>query len=109
MSGGSYDYLCFRTELSDIAQHERDIEDMRIALVKYGYTDIAEDAEELIKRIVSARIGIESLAQQLSDVFKAVEWYESYDYSKETMVKVLEDYREYKKGMVDICDKRRDS
>lgn len=92
MSGGSFNYLCYR-EADDLINSQDDLESMRNALIKYGYEDIAKDTQRLIEYIKSARCTIETLGNMLEPVFHAVEWYESGDYGKDTMIKVLEKYR----------------
>lgn len=92
MSGGSFNYL-YCKDIEDLMNSERDLADMREILIKYGYEDIAKDAQRLIEYIKSAKCTIGTLAEMLEPVFHAVEWYESADYSKETMIKVLEKYR----------------
>lgn len=42
MSGGSFNYLCYR-EVDDLINSQDDLESMRNALIKYGYEDIAKD------------------------------------------------------------------
>ena len=66
---------------------------MRESLIKYGYEDIAKDTQRLIEYIKSAKCTIGTLKEILEPVFHAVEWYESADYSKETMIEILEKYR----------------
>ena len=92
MSGGSFNHLCYR-EVDDLINSQDDLENMRNALIKYGYEDIAKDTQRLIEYIKSARCTIETLSNMLEPVFHAVEWYESADYRKETMIEVLEKYR----------------
>lgn len=92
MSGGSFNYLCCR-EIEDLFYHISDLEDMRESLIKYGYEDIAKDTQRLIEYIKSAECVIGTLKDMLEPVFRAVEWYESADYSKETMIEILEKYR----------------
>lgn len=92
MSGGSFNYLCYKgTE--DLFNQISDLEDMRESLIKYGYEDIAKDTQRLIEYIKSAKCTIDTLKEILEPVFHAVEWYESADYSKETMIEILEKYR----------------
>lgn len=93
MSGGSFNYLCCKEELADLCDHMPELERMRESLIKYGYEDIARDVQRLIEYIRSAEIRIKTLAEQLNDVFHAVEWYESGDYGKDSMIKHLEKYR----------------
>ena len=92
MSGGSFNYLCYN-DTEDLFNHIGDLEDMREALIKYGYEDVAEDTQRLIEYIKSAKCTIGTLRKMLEPVFHAVEWYESGDYGKETMIEILEKYR----------------
>lgn len=62
-------------------------------LQEYGYEDIARDTQRLIEYIQSASIRIEVLSENLNDVFHAVEWHESGDILRETMIAELEKYR----------------
>lgn len=98
MSGGSFNYLCYR-EVDELINSQDDLESMRNTLIKYGYEDIAKDTQRLIEHIKSARRTIETLGNMLEPVFHAVEWYESGDYGEDTMIKILEKYR--KKGVSD--------
>ena len=97
MSGGSFNYLCYK-DTEDLFNHISDLEDMRESLIKYGYEDIAKDTQRLIEYIKSAKCVIGTLKDMLEPVFHAVEWYESADYSKDTMIEVLEKYRRKETG-----------
>ena len=92
MSGGSFNCLCY-TETADLFNRISDLENMRESLIKYGYEDIAKDTQRLIEYIKSAKCTIGTLKDMLGPVFHAVEWYESADYEKETMIEILEKYR----------------
>ena len=92
MSGGSFNYLCYR-DTEALFNRLSDLEDMRESLIQYGYEDIAKDTQRLIEYIKSAECVIGTLKDMLEPVFHAVEWYESADYSKETMIEILEKYR----------------
>lgn len=92
MSGGSFNYLCYK-QIEDLFTSVDELEDMQKALIKYGYEDIAEDTQRLIEYIKSAKCTVGVLKDMLQPVFHAVEWYESADYGKETMIEVLEKYR----------------
>lgn len=94
LSGGSFDYLCYKDvpELmnsSSIANLERMVQHFQ----EYGYEDIARDTQRLIEYIQSASIRIEVLSENLNGVFHAVEWHESGDIRRETMIAELEKYR----------------
>ena len=92
MSGGAFDYLYCR-ETDELFCHIADLESMKQSLICYGYDDIAKDKQRLIEYVKSARITVETLQDILAPVFKAVEWYESGDYSKGRMIEELEKYR----------------
>lgn len=94
MSGGSFGYLCYKDvpelmEPSSISNLEIMVQHLQL----YGYEDIARDTQRLIEYIRSASIRIEVLSENLNGVFHAVEWYESADTSRKTMIAELEKYR----------------
>ena len=92
MSGGSHNYLCYK-DVEEIIYETEELECMRDTLIKYGYEDIAKDTQRLVEYIKSAKVRIETLNDLLKPVFKAIEWYESGDTSKESMNEILESYR----------------
>ena len=92
MSGGYFDYLCYK-ETEDLFNRTGDLEKMREKLIAYGYEDIAKDTQRLIEYIKSADCVIGTLKDMLSPVFHAVEWKESGDWGKDDMIEVLEKYR----------------
>lgn len=94
MSGGSFDYLCCKDvpELMN-SSSIANLESMVQHLQEYGYEDIARDTQRLIEYIQSASIRIEVLSENLNDVFHAVDWHESGDISRDTMIERLENYR----------------
>lgn len=105
MSGGAFNYLCYM-EASELLNSKEELTSMVGSLRKYGYPDIAEDAIELIRKIEEVKKimgAADEYRESLEDVFHAVEWYESADYSKETMLEVLEEYRvKHKEDINDI-------
>lgn len=94
LSGGSFDYLCYK-DVPEIMNSSSiaNLESMVQHLQEYGYEDIARDTQRLIEYIHSASIRIEVLSENLNGVFHAVEWHESGDISRETMIERLENYR----------------
>lgn len=94
MSGGSFGYLCYKDvpelmEPSSISNLEIMVQHLQL----YGYEDIARDTQRLIEYIQSANIRIEVLSENFNDVFHAVEWHDSGDIGRETMIAELEKYR----------------
>lgn len=94
LSGGSFGYLCYK-DVPDLMEGSsiKDLEKMVQHLQEYGYDDIARDTQRLIEYIQSASIRIEVLSENLNGVFHAVEWHESGDILRETMIAELEKYR----------------
>lgn len=97
MSGGSLNYLCYK-EPVELFNHLDDLEQVEQQLLAIGYKDIAQDVRRLMEYIKSAENRIGVLAEQLENVFHAVEWYIDADYSKNTLIEALEEYRDGKGG-----------
>ena len=94
MSGGSHNYL-YRAEADELLRYERiaDLEEMEQFLIVEGYTDIAKDVRRLIEYCKTAEIRISVLFEQLEEVFHDIEWYDSSDIGRESLLKTLEKYR----------------
>ena len=97
MSGGSWGYL-YSMEFDELVQYSSVelLEGMSDYLNSNGYEDVAKDVRRLVEYIKSARIRIETLHEMLSPVFKAVEWYDSADWSKDSVDEAIEEYRNEK-------------
>lgn len=99
MSGGAFNYVCFR-ETIELIERKSELYEIIDSLVQYGYEDLAEDVKELIQRInkLKEKVNdVERYRETLEPILKAVEWYESGDYGKDTMIKVFEEYIKSKK------------
>jgi len=94
MSGGSHDYLyCKETSELFQLQNIANIDDMATILRHKGYEDIARDMLRLAEYIKSAWTRVDVLSDQLKDVMRSVEWYESGDFGDGTLEEHLNDYR----------------
>lgn len=93
MSGGSLNYLCYK-EVNQLFDHVDDMEKVEATLLAEGYEDIARDVRRLIEYVKTAENRISVLRDKLEDVFHAVEWYDSADYSRATMLAIFDKYRE---------------
>lgn len=102
MSGGYYEYLCFKgpEELMN-SFNIKNMEKMCDMLLKLGYDDIARDMQRLIEYCHTAYNRIDVLKEQLNDVMYAIEWYDSGDYGIDNLKKHLEDYRNGKENKND--------
>ena len=92
MSGGSLNYLHVR-EPDELFSRIEELEKVERELIHHNYPDIAKDVRRLIEYIQTAENRIGILADQLRDVFKAVEWNLSGDSGDKTLGEKLEKYR----------------
>lgn len=92
MSGGSLNYLCYKGP-DELFNYIEEMEAVELVLLGHGAQDIARDVRRLIEYVKSAEIRIAVLAENLRGVFKAVEWYSSGDYGKDSLLDQLEKYR----------------
>lgn len=94
MSGGSYNYVHNVIDLADLLNQENDLRDMADRLAGLGYAeDAARETEELLLMLRQWKIRADVRLQRLSPVWKAVEWWDSCDYSEEQVRQALEKYR----------------
>lgn len=78
------------------------LQDMADRLNSAGFEDVAKDTQRLVEYIKSASIRIETLFETLSPVFKAVEWFDSGDWGKETL---NNEVLKYRKSNIDSYNK----
>ena len=92
MSGGSLSYL-YNKQFPEVCNYIDEMKKVEKELISQGYTDIARDVRRLIEYCLTAENRISVLFDNLSDVFHAVEWYYSSDYSEDSLIKELDRYR----------------
>ena len=97
MSGGSWEYLCYKDAFELLGRIE-DLECMCDRLRREGFADTARHVVSLLECLGKLRGIIENIDEglngELSDAFKAIEWFDSGDISKESMVKQIKDYED---------------
>lgn len=94
MSGGSYNYLCYTECIEDLAKASGHLKRMRDRLAGLGYArDAALETEDLLVILRQAEIRACVRIERLRDVWKAVEWWDSCDYSEDQVKEALEEYR----------------
>ncbi len=93
MSGGSYNYLCYK-EINDLIYDKSDLRNMVDRLIELGYKDVAKETESLILTIDSFEVRASARIDRLKDVWHSVEWYDSGDSGKESIEKSVNEYRE---------------
>lgn len=101
MSGGSFNYACAKEcpEIIESDSYKQNIYDIVDYLKCDGYNDVADDVLEILNKLKDVEIACRRLNKyidSISDVLKAVEWYNSGDYGVETYKKVLAEYRKEK-------------
>lgn len=92
MSGGSYNYLYTKRTFSELFDSIPDLESFEKSLIDYGYSNIALDVRSLIDFLVSSDSFVESRSSDLADVFRAVEFFDSSDIDRGSMISVLDSY-----------------
>lgn len=91
MSGGSFNYLCYAADTGMLGESRGAIEEMAEALDAYDQPAAAKAAERT-RAVLLALSAADELARQLTDVWHAVEWHHSCDWSEEDVIKVLRAY-----------------
>jgi hypothetical protein len=94
MSGGSFNYLCHTWDLNKLMDKRGDLEEMASELAGLGYAqDAARETEELLVMLRQWEVRAAVRIERLREVWKAVEWWRSCDYSEDQVRKALTEYR----------------
>lgn len=94
MSGGSFDYLCYKegSELFDYSV-QRSMREMAAELTERGAQDAAAETEQLIRFVEHALRQVEPRREALAAVWRAVEWCTSGDIGEDGVEAALARYR----------------
>lgn len=94
MSGGSYDYLCWAQDLEDINGKRYALREMADRLAGLGYArDAAAETEELLVLLQQWEVRAQVRVKRLSDLWRAVEWWDSNDSGEDEVREALAKYR----------------
>ncbi|MFG1963104.1 hypothetical protein [Nonomuraea sp. NPDC049028] len=94
ISGGSYDYLCDIQDLDDLLGHRYNLKQMSARLAGLGWAeDAARETEELLVMLRQWQVRAETRITRLRDVWKAIEWWDSCDWSEDQVREALAAYR----------------
>ena len=94
MSGGSFNYLCHTWDLGDLVSKMGDLEAMSQAIASVGYAqDAARETEELLVILRQWEVQAGVRLERLREVWKAMEWWRSCDYSEDQFREALAEYR----------------
>lgn len=92
MSGGSYNYLCHKGA-SELVSNEDDLQAMSDRLAAMGYADAAKETLEVLLEIRRAKNRIDTRINRLSELWHAVEWFDSCDYSIDAVKSAISKFR----------------
>lgn len=93
MSGGSYNYLCYK-ESYDIHERKEELAQMRDRLIELGYTDAAGETESVLLMLRAFEVRLQTRIYRLKNVWRAVEWYDSADSGEDYVKDEVQKYRE---------------
>jgi hypothetical protein len=94
MSGGSFDYLCRTWDFDDLVGKQGNLEAMAQALTTVGYAkDAARETEELLVMLRQWEVQASVRVERLREVWKAMEWWRSSDWSEDQFKEALAEYR----------------
>jgi len=92
MSGGSWNYLCY-VSWPEVSERMGDITAMGDRLAREGYEDAAMLTHELAIDLQMLRVRTEAKLRNLTDVWQAVEWWDSGDSGSERLRDAVERMR----------------
>ena len=94
MSGGSFNYLCHTWGFHDLVSKQGDLEAMAQALAGLGYAkDAARETVELLLLLRQWEVQASVRVERLREVWKAMEWWQSSDYSEDDFRETLAAYQ----------------
>jgi len=100
MSGGSYNYLFTKESLFELMENVTDLEDMNKRLKQLKNNELVSKAtQELLDEVEKLRQFIDNCEKrnqskilELSEVWKAVEFCDSGDYSQDEIQQAIKEY-----------------
>jgi len=79
MSGGSFNYACFKVDESEIFQAMNDVRDIEDYLRRYGKQDAADEVLRFINEVETHQRRLAVIGARIAPLLKAVEWAASGD------------------------------
>jgi hypothetical protein len=104
MSGGSFNYLHSKFPEDLMVSGQSDLGDMIDALAVLGYAkDAAVESAGVLADICACQVRLEAKLRRLEGVWKAMEWWQSGDWSENVFKRALADYREVELPDCEYC------
>jgi len=92
MSGGSYDYLCWK-DADQLINSTDTIQEMADRLAGLGYAEhAAYETQQILLTIRQFRNRIEAMRDKLMPVWHAIEWWDSCDWGEDQVKEAIEEY-----------------
>ena len=92
MSGGSYNYLCYK-DADELFNEIETLEAMTTRLTELDHIDAAKETFQAIQIIRQAVVRVGVIKERLNGVWRAVEWYDSADVGIDSVRKSVGEYR----------------
>lgn len=93
MSGGSYEYLCFK-DAADLLEASEQLRAMADRLKGVGHADdAARETEDIIATVEQFQESLNARITRISEVWRAVEWWDSGDTNENHLHHALKEYR----------------
>lgn len=93
MNGGSYNYLC-HADFDTLVTKQEELQMMADRLAGLGYAiDAAKETQELLLILRQCENRVEAMTSKLSDVWRAVELWDSSDSEEKGVIEALNRYR----------------
>ncbi len=91
MSGGSWDYLCYK-EADVIENYTSDLKEMGDRLVKDGYPEIGKRFYDFIDELKIMTARKQQWLAKFSPIMRAIEWEDSGDTGHEQTKKICDEF-----------------
>lgn len=93
MSGGSYEYLCYK-DAGSIRTATEHLQSMADRLAGLGYAqDAAKETAGLLLLLRQQEVWVQAYIDRLQTIWRAVEWCDSGDSGEDWIHDALKDYR----------------
>lgn len=92
MSGGSYNYLCYK-DADEIPAYKSELNKMRDRLTQLGHLDAAKETESILLMLDAFEVRLQARIDRLRGVWQAVEWDGSMDGDEDDIKEAVEKYR----------------